>query len=106
MNQLKLQNLTLRAKQFSTGSIGYYAFGKSVVNGQIAQVGLNVVKVHSKGQPFAPKPDTTATLTVDGKPAEFKTGSKGFRAFGKVVLNGEIYQATGNVTIVGSKNAR
>lgn len=107
MNQTKLNGLTLRAKAFSTGSVGYYAFGKTVVDGKICQAGLNVVEVNSKGKALNPEPDRLADLAgVSLKPVDFKTGSKGFRANGKVVINNRIYQVGGNVTIVGSKNAR
>jgi hypothetical protein len=40
---------------------------------------------------------------VYGKAKTFKTGSKGYFVFGKVLLNGKRYQLTGNLVEIGSK---
>ena len=38
------------------------------------------------------------------EPQTFKTGSTGFRAFGKMSINNEKYQMNLNIVLIGSKN--
>jgi hypothetical protein len=40
--------LVANAKQFSTGSVGFGANGKVVIDGERYQVSLNIVKIGSK----------------------------------------------------------
>ena len=35
--------------------------------------------------------------TVEGTPTTFSTGSKGYRIFGKAVIDGKQFQVTGNL---------
>lgn len=49
--------------------------------------------------------DTNAILgELVTKEKKFKTGSRGFMAFGKIHVNGKRYQVTGNLVEIGSKN--
>ena len=51
------------------------------------------------------------TIAVNGVPLDFKertfsTGSRGYYAFGKVVLDGKKYQVMANLVEIGSKKAK
>lgn len=45
-----------------------------------------------------------AAMTLEIKPAQFKTGSDGFRGQGKVIEDGQKYQVQVIAVRVGSKN--
>lgn len=42
------QPITARPKKFSTGSVGYYVWGKVTLDGKTYQLGGNLVEVGSK----------------------------------------------------------
>jgi hypothetical protein len=42
------QKIVATEKTFSTGSVGYYASAKIVIDGAIHQCGINIVKAGSK----------------------------------------------------------
>jgi len=44
-------SLTAKPKTFSTGSVGFYAGGKVVIDGERYQVSCNVIKIGSKPAP-------------------------------------------------------
>ena len=54
--------------------------------------------------------DKTIIIVTDGKenavsarPKNFKTGSRGFYVWGKVLMGGKKYQLSGNLVEIGSK---
>ena len=47
-----------------------------------------------------------AAITIELKPATFKTGSDGFRGQGKVIEGGAKYQVQITAVRVGSKNGK
>ena len=47
-----------------------------------------------------------AAVTIEMKPANFKTGSDGFRGQGKVIEDGTKYQVQVMAIRVGSKNGK
>lgn len=47
-----------------------------------------------------------AAITIELKPATFKTGSDGFRGQGKVIESGAKYQVQITAVRVGSKNGK
>lgn len=66
-----------------------------------------MIKIEIKGD------DDNEVTSLDGEPAtfdlkekEFKTGSTGFHAFGKVLVDGEKYQANILLVKVGSKTEK
>lgn len=54
--------------------------------------------------------DKIMVIDVDGQKGtltlrtrDFKTGSKGFMVFGKIIIDGKRYQVMGNVVEIGSR---
>jgi hypothetical protein len=92
----------LGAKDFSTGSKGFYGSGKITVDGARYQANAQAVLVGSKQDPKAKVKATTAEavaaltgLIEQGVPARtFKTGKIGYRTQGKVEAHGQKFQVS------------
>jgi hypothetical protein len=92
----------LAAKEFSTGSKGFYATGKLTHEGDRYQANAQAVLIGSKADPKAKVTATTAELVEaltaligQGVPARtFSTGSTGYRTQGKVEAHGQRFQVS------------
>lgn len=47
--------------------------------------------------------DGVTTGTIELRPKEFNTGSRGYHGNGKIVINGKRYQVGANIVEIGTK---
>ncbi|WP_157430250.1 hypothetical protein [Actinomadura oligospora] len=91
----------LERRNFSTGSKGFHAFGRIVLDGISYQAQAQAILVGSKGDPeLVPEASTeeigTALVDLASRaltPKDFRSGRSGFLANGKVTVRGQRYQA-------------
>ncbi|MEV5576596.1 hypothetical protein AB0L06_41765 [Spirillospora sp. NPDC052269] len=91
----------LEQRTFNTGSKGFHAFGRVVLEGISYQAQAQAILVGSKGDPeLTPEASTeeigTALVDLTSRALahkNFRSGRSGYLANGKVTVRGQRYQA-------------
>lgn len=100
----------LSARNFSTGSKGFFGQDKIDLGGKRYQAQVMAVLIGSKNDPKARVRATAdqvqaaliADLIEKGVPAtQFKSGKTGYRAMGKVQVGDETYQSSVQAVLLG-----
>jgi hypothetical protein len=102
----------LEPKTFASGSKGFYATGKTTVDGQKYQCSAQAVLVGSKDNPkvkvTATKDEVVTALTAlvkDGlEPRTFKSGNTGHRVGDKIHAGGQKFQASAQAVAIKAKS--
>ena len=108
-NAVQLEANIEQAREFSTGSVGWYVNGKADIDGAKYQVAAQAVVIGSKGlggvTPEFLKALGAAKLVALAGGKSFKTGSTGYYATWKQDINGQSCQCSATLTMIGSSPA-